>query len=292
MRQRLAAISAAISAAMLLAVTACSGGGGDGPPAAVPPSELADLAQDTAAAGAVSAAIDGLRESNTGTFSTRLEYDDVTYDHYGSYRLSPAQQRVSVTVGPPDDPVTTEVVGHAGRFFARLPPDGPVSSPCWVSGDPQQIAEVTGVETNPDFNQLPGALGLAATAAGVAYAEGSPPGEVLGSVDLATATALISPRLPALLGIVGESHQVLARLTLDDGTFTAIRVEGPAILAALDRAGTEADPAELAEVFGAEVPIEVTLADAGEKVVIEPPAPAAVIDLDDPDAPQRVARCE
>jgi len=287
MRQRLAAISAA----MLLAVAACSGGDGDGPPAAVRPSELADLEQDAAAAGAVSAAIDGLRESNTGTFSTRLAYDDVTYDYYGSYRLSPAQQRVSVTVGLPD-PVTTEVVGDAGRFFARLPPDGPVSSPCWVTGDPQQIAEMTGVETNPDFNQLPGTLGLAATAVGVAYAEGSPPGEVLGSVDLATATALISPRLPALLGIVGESHRVLARFTLDDGAFTGIRVEGPAILAALDRAGTEADPAELAEVFGADVPIEVTLADAGEKVVIEPPAPAAVTDLDDPDASRRVAQCE
>jgi hypothetical protein len=40
------------------------------------------------------------------------------------------------------------------------------------------------------------------------------------------------------------------------------------------------------------VPIEVTLADAGERVVIEPPAPAAVIDLDASDAAERLAQCE
>ncbi|MDQ4051716.1 MAG: hypothetical protein M3237_03320 [Actinomycetota bacterium] len=286
MRRRLTAVSAA----MLLAVTACSDG--DEPTAAARPTELSVLEDDPAAATAVSAALDRLRESDTGTFTTGLVYDDVTFDYYGSYRLSPAQQRVSVTAGLPDDPVTTEAVGDSGPFYVRLPPDGPVSSLCWVSGDPQQIAEVTGVETNPDFNRLPGALSIASTAVGVAYAEDSPRGEVLGSVDLATATALISQRLPALLGLVGASHRVLARFTLHDGVLAAIRVEGPAILAALDRAGTEAEPDELAEVFGADVPIEVTLADAGEKVVIAPPAPAAVIDLGDPDAAQRLTECD
>ncbi len=163
-----------------------------------------------------------------------------------------------------------------------------MSSPCWVSGDPQQITELTGVETNPDFNQLPGAVILASTVVGIAYAEGSVTHEVLGSVDLATAMALISPRLPALLGIVGANDRVLARFTLDDGVLTSIRVDGPAILAALEESGTKADPQELADVFAAETPIEVTLADSGADVVIEPPDPTAVIDLAAPDAQERL----
>jgi len=196
-----------------------------------------------------------------------------------------------VTAELPDGPVATEAVGDADDFYVRLPPDGPVSSPCWVSGDPQQIAEVTGVETNPDFNQLPGAVILASTAFGVAYAEGSVAHEVLGSVDLATAMALISPRLPALLGIVGANHRVLARLTVDDGVLSSIRVDGPAVLAALQESGTEADPEELADVFAADTPIEVTLSDPGAEVVIDPPEPAAVIDLAAPGAQERLDSC-
>ena len=116
--------------------------------------------------------------------------------------------------------------------------------------------------------------------------------DVLGSVDLATAAALISPRLPGLLGVVVGSDRVLARFSLDDGVLSGISVDGPAILASLAESGTEADPAELAKVFGAATPIEVTLSDSGADVVIEPPSPAAVIDLASPDAQQRLDQCE
>ena len=91
--------------------------------------------------------------------------------------------------------------------------------------------------------------------------------------------ALISPRLPVLLGIEGAQARVLARFSLDDGVLSGISVDGPAILAALAESGTPADPEELADVFGAATPIKVTLADSGADVVIEPPSPSAVIDL-------------
>jgi hypothetical protein len=284
----------AIAATTLLvvALAGCSGDDDEGvPPAQARPTVLTDLTDDPAATTAVSQALAALRAGNAGTFTTHLVYSDSTYDYRGSYRLSPAQQRLSVTADLPDGLVETDAVGDADRFYVRLPPDGPVSSPCWVSGDPQQIAEVTGFESNPDFNQLPGAISLAATASGAAFVEGLPE-EVLGSVDLATATALISPRLPGLLGIVAGDDRVVAQLSLDDGVLARISVAGPAILAALEVAGTEVDPEELADVFGAAVPIEVTLSDSGAEVVIEPPAPTAVIDLAAPDAQERVAACE
>jgi hypothetical protein len=291
MRQRLTAISAATL--LVLSTAACSGDDdGEQPRAATPPSALAELTEDPAAASAVKDALDVLRASNAGTFTARLEYDEITYDYYGSYRVDPAQHRISVTAGPPDELVTTEAVGDGGEFYVRLPPDGPVSSPCWVTGDPERVAEVTGFVTNPDFNWLPGALGLAATAVGVAYPQDSPPGEVLGSVDLATATGLISPRLPALLGIVKGDERVLARLSLRDGVLVGVRVDGEAILAALAQVGTDADPEELARVFGADAPVQVTLADAGADVVIQPPDPSAVIDLGRPDADRRLAECD
>jgi hypothetical protein len=288
MRQVLTAISATTLTAV--ALVGCSGDDNEGDaPAAGRPTVLTELADDPAATTAVSEALDALRSGNSGTFTTSLAYDDTTYDYYGSYRLSPAQQRVSVTADLADGPVGTEAVGDGGRFYVRLPPDGPVSSRCWVSGDPQRIAEVTGVETNPSFNRLPGAISLASSAVGAAFVDGA--GDVLGSVDLATATALVSPRLPALLGIVDGNHRVLARFSLDDGVLSGISIDGPAILAALDAADTDADPEELADAFGADVPIEVTLSDSGAEVVIEPPAPTAVIDLTAPDAALQVAAC-
>lgn len=291
MRQRLTVILG--TTLLVLTLAACSEDADGGPaPVEAKPSALAEVTDDPAATTDVSAALDALRSGNSGTFTAHLEYADNTYDYYGSYRLSPAQQRVSVTAELPDGPVATEAVGDAGDFFVRLPPDGPVSSPCWVTGDPVQIADATGVETNPDFDHLPGAVVLASTAMGVAYAEGSVDHEVLGSVDLAAAMALISPRLPALLGIAGADHRVLARLTVDDGVLSGIRVDGPAVLAALETIGTEADPEELADVFAADTPIEVTLADSGAAVVIEPPEPDAVIDLSAPDAAERLDSCD
>jgi hypothetical protein len=292
MRQRL---TAAISATTLLVLTLTACMEDDDPdPAAlvIPPSSLAQVTDDSAATTAISQSLDELRSGNSGTFSTHLKYADNIYDFYGSYRLIPAAQRVSVTADLPDGPVMTEAVGDARHFYVRLPPDGPVSSPCWVSGDPALITELIGVETSRDFNQYPGAVILASTAIGIAYVEGSVTHEVLGSVDLATAMALISPRLPALLGIVGANDRVLARFTLTDGALTSIKVDGPAILAALEESGTEADPQELADVFAADTPIEVTLADSGADVVIEPPDPSAVIDLAAPDAQARVDACE
>ncbi len=289
MRQQLTAIAAMTLVAG--AVAACSGDEGTKPPpAAVPPSAIADLTDDPAATTALSEAIDALREGNSGTFTTRVEYADLGFDYYGSYRLQPSQQRVSVTAELPDGPAATEAVGDGGSFFVRLPPDGPVSSKCWVTGDPTQITEVTGVETNPDFNQLPGAISLASTAVGIAPAGVGD--DVLGAVDLTTAMALISPRLPVLLGIEGAQDRVLARFSLDDGVLSGISVDGPAILAALAESGTPADPEELADVFGAATPIQVTLADSGADVVIEPPSPTAVIALGSADAQQRLDLCE
>ncbi len=289
MRQQLTAIAVMT---LVAGLAACSGDDEAAPPsAASTPSAIAELAEDPTAATAISEAIRALREGNSGTFASHLEYADLTFDYHGSYRLKPRQQRVSVTADLADGPTATEAVGDDGRFFVRLPPDGPVSSKCWVMGDPRQITEVTGVETNPDFNQLPGAVSLASTAVGIAPATGRD--DVLGSVDLSIAMAQISPRLPALLGIAGAQHRVLARFSLtEEGAMSGIEVDGPAILAALADAGTEVDQEELASVFGAATPITVTLADSGADVVIEPPAASAVIDLDSSDAPQRVALCD
>lgn len=290
MRQPLTVAAATI--ALMLPVAACSDDR-DSPPPPVDarPSQVGELVADGAAADEVAAALAALRDGGSGTFTTRVEYDDVGYDYHGSYRLSPAQQRISISADLPDGPLATEAVGAGGAYFVRLPADGPVSSPCWVVGDPAEVAEVTGVETDPDFRQLPGAIRLAVTVAGVAPAEGSAVDDVLGTVDLTTAMALVSPRLPGLLGITGEEHPVVARIALADGVLSSIRLDGTAILAALDEAGTEADVDELERVFGADVPIEVTLADSGADVVIEPPEPARVIDLGRPDAAQRLGSC-
>ncbi len=275
-------------------LTACSGDDEPKPPpAGPPPSAIAELSADPAAATAVAEGIQALSDGNSGTFTTHLEYADLTFDFYGSYRLDPAQQRVSVSADLADGTASTEAVGDDSGFYVRLPPDGPVSSKCWVTGTPQEVTGLTGVETNADFNQVPGAIALAATAEGVASADdGNPTDDALGSVDLATAAALISPRLPGLLGVVVGSDRVLARFSLDDGVLSAISVDGPAILASLAESGTEADPAELAEVFGATTPIAVTLSDSGAEVVIEPPSPSTVIDLASPDAQERLGRCE
>ncbi len=270
---------------------ACSNDPAAPPPsAALTPSTVAELISDAEARTTVSEAVRALRDGNSGTFTTHLEYADLTFDYYGSYRLEPSEQRVSVTAELADGPAATEAVGVKDAFFVRLPPDGPVSSKCWVTGEPKQIAEVTGIETNPDFYQLPGAISLASTAVGIAPATGR--ADVLGSVDLGIAVALISPRLPALLGIAGAQHRVLARFSLDEGALSLIEVDGPAILAALAEADTEVDPEELADVFGAATPVTVTLSDSGAEVVIEPPTQSAVIDLHSPDAQERVALCD
>ena len=281
-------------AVAVLALAGCTDDEGGTPaPTDSRPSTIAELAEDPSAAAAVAEGIEGLRDGNSGTFTTHLEYADLTIDYYGSYRVDPAQQRVSVTAELAEGPAVTEAVGDGGSFYVRLPPEGPVSSKCWVIGDAAQVTELTGVETNADFNQVPGAIALAATAEGIAPADaGDPHDDVLGSVDLATAAALISPRLPGLLGIVVGSDRVLARFSLDDGVLAAISVDGPAILASLAESGTDVDPAELEKVFGAATPIAVTLSDSGAEVVIEPPSPSAVIDLALPDAQERVAACE
>ncbi len=206
---------AGLVAGSVAGLAACSGDDEAAPPSAViTPSTVAELVEDAAATTTVSEAVRALRDGNSGTFTAHLEYADLTFDYYGSYRLKPREQRVSVTAQLADGPVATEAVGVEDAFFVRLPPDGPVSSKCWVTGDPKQIAEVTGVETNPDFYQVPGAISLASTAVGIAPATGR--ADVLGSVDLGVAMALISPRLPALLGIAGAQHRVLARFSLDD----------------------------------------------------------------------------
>lgn len=287
MRPRLTSIFATTLLALSLA--GCSGDDTDLPPAPGAPTSLAELVDDPAATATISAALDALREGNSGTFASHLVYGDLTFDYYGSYRLAPAQQRVSATAYLADGPVESEAVGDDGRYFVRLPPDGPVSSPCWVTGDPRQVAAITGVETNPDFTEFPGAIHLAATAIGVSNTTTSD--KVLGSVDLVTATGLISPRLPTLLGISGVQDRVLARFDLDDGVLAGISVSGPAILAALDAAGTAADREELETVFAADPAIEVTFSDPGADVLIEAPARVRVIDLSTTGAEERVDAC-
>ena len=53
------------------------------------PRAIAELTDDPAATTAVSEAIDALREGNSGTFTTHVEYADLSFDYYGSYRLQP-----------------------------------------------------------------------------------------------------------------------------------------------------------------------------------------------------------
>lgn len=253
------------------------------------PSSLAELTEDEAAARAVTEAITAVRVANTGTFSAHLEYADQVFDHSGSYRLVPPQQRSTVIADTGAGPVESEAIGADGEYVVRLPADGPVSSTCWVRGTPARVSEVVGLETDPDFERLPGAVVLASTAVGIS-ADPSRSGDVLGSVDLAVATELISPRLPALLGLSG-GEPVLAHLEITDGELTGIRVDGAAILSALDEAGSTADPDELARVFGSDTPVDVGLDNAGSKVVIESRRPASVIDLDAPGAARRLAAC-
>ena len=287
MRLRLTGIFA--TTLLVLTLAGCSGDDKDQAPAPGAPTALADLVDDTSATATIAVALDALREGNAGTFATHVLYGDLAFDYYGSYRLVPAQQRVSVTADLADGPSATEAVGDGGRYFVRLPPDGPVSSPCWVTGDPQQVAAVSGVETNPDFTRLPGAIHLAATAIGIANTSVSD--EVFGSVDLVTAMALVSPRLPALLDLSGDQDRVLARFDLDDGVLAGITVSGPAILAALDLTGTPADREELERVFSADPAIEVTFSDSGADVLIEAPGRGQVIDLSTPGAEERVDTC-
>ncbi len=262
---------------------------GSAPAGSDSPTSVTDVTADAATAQAVTDAITTLRVANTGTFSAHLEYADQVFDRSGSYRLDPPRQRSTLSVDTGDGLVESESIGVAGDFFVRMPADGPVSSPCWVRGSPARIAEVVGLETNPAFDRLPGVIVLVSTAIGLAP-DPARSGDVLGSVDLAVATGLISPRLPSLLGL-GDGERVLAHLELTDGVLTGIEIEGAALLAALEEIGTEADPDELARVFGSDVPIDVALENAGSKVVIEARRPTNVIDLDSPQAERRLAAC-
>ncbi len=283
-----------LPAVLLLLAPALSGcgddGGGSAPAADDQPTSVTEVTADEASAQAVTDAITALRVANTGTFSSHLEYGDQVFDLSGSYRLDPPEQRFTVTADPGTGPVESEAIGADGEYVVRLPADGPVSSTCWVRGTPAQVSEVVGLETNPDFQVLPGAIVLASTAVGLGP-DPSRSGDVLGSVDLSVATGLISPRLPALLGLSG-GEPVLAHLEITDGTLTGIRLDGQALLTALDEAGSEADPDELARVLGTDSPIEVGLDNAGSKVVIVSRRPASVIDLADADATSRLADCQ
>ncbi len=88
---------------LVLALAACSEDDDPEPaPATSRPSTLAEVTDDSAATTAISQALDELRSGNSGTFTTHLKYADNIYDYYGSYRLTPAQQRVSVTADLPD----------------------------------------------------------------------------------------------------------------------------------------------------------------------------------------------
>ncbi|GAA4696718.1 hypothetical protein [Nocardioides nanhaiensis] len=285
---------AAVAVTSLL-LGACGGGGDDTatPAPAEVPTSLTGLAADSAATQALNDALTGLRVGNTGTFDAVYTYADQRFDYTGVYRLSPAEQRLTFTadLGEAGDgePVESETVSDAGEFFVRLPADGDISSRCWVTGEPARVTETVGLEFNPGFEKLPGVVVLASTAVGIAEDPQVRDG-LLGSVDLTTATALISPRLPTLLGLTGQ-ERVLARLTLDDGVLRDLRVEGPALLAALQEAGVQADPAELERVFAAEAPIEITFDNPGSKVVIETPAPTDVVDLDAADAAEQLSAC-
>lgn len=272
------------------ALAGCGDDDADGTPATTgSPTTLAEVTEDPAAEQAVTEAITTLRVGGTGTFSAHLEYADQVFDLTGSYRLDPAGQRLTVVGDKGEGRVESEAVGVDGDYVVRLPADGPVLSRCWVRGDPSRIAEVVGLETNPAFRRLPGAVVLASTAVGIAP-DPSRAGDVLGSVDLATALGLISPRLPGLLGLAGD-ERVLAHLTITDEALTGITVDGDAILAALDEAGTDVDQAALEEAFAAEAPVSVGLDNAGSKVVVEGPRESAVIDLAAPDAQQRLSDC-
>ena len=272
------------------ALAGCGDDGGGAPAAGDVPTSVTEVTEDADSAQTVTDALTAVRVANTGTFSAHLEYDDQVFDHSGSYRLDPPQQRFTVIADTGVGPVESEAIGAEGEYVVRLPADGPVSSPCWVRGAPARIAEVVGLETNPDFERLPGAIVLASTAVGLAP-DPTRRGDVLGSVDLAVATGMISPRLPTLLGLTGE-ERVLAHLDVTDGALSGIQVDGDAILATLDEIGTEADPDELARVFGGRVAVDVGLDNPGSKVVIVSRRPASVIDLDAPDAAGRLADCQ
>ena len=277
---------------VLTALAGCGGdggNGGNGATAADRPTSVSEVTEDAASVQAVTDAITAVRVAGTGTFSAHLEYSDQVFDHNGSYRLDPPQQRFTVIADTGDGPVESEAIGADGEYVVRLPADGPISSPCWVRGTPARITEVVGLETNPAFEQLPGEIVLASTAVGIGP-DPSRSGDVLGSVDLGVATGLISPRLPALLGLTG-GEPVLAHLDLTDGELTGISVDGDAILAALDEIGTDVDPAALEKAFAHDVPITVGLDNAGSKVVIESRRPASVIDLAAPDSAERLAAC-
>ena len=293
------ALLATVAAVALLGLSAC-GGDDDAapPPPAEAPTSLSGLVADAEATQALNDALTGLRVANTGTFDAVYSYADQVFDYTGVYRLSPAEQRLTFTADLGEagsgeagsgEPVESETVSDAGEFFVRLPADGDISSRCWVTGEPARVTETVGLEFNPGFEKLPGVVVLASTAVGIAE-DPAVRGGLLGSVDLATTTALISPRLPALLGLTGQ-ERVLARLTLVDGVLRDLRVEGPALLAALEEAGVGTDPAELERVFAAETPIDITFDNPGSKVVIETPDPADVVDLDAADAAERLAAC-
>lgn len=288
------ALLATATAVVLLGLSAC---GGDDDAAPPPPTEaptsLSGLVADAEATQALNDALTGLRVANTGTFDAVYSYADQVFDYTGVYRLSPAEQRLTFTADLGEagsgEPVESETVSDAGEFFVRLPADGDISSRCWVTGEPARVTDTVGLEFNPGFEKLPGVVVLASTAVGIAE-DPTVRGGLLGSVDLSTTTALISPRLPALLGLTGQ-ERVLARLTLVDGVLRDLRVEGPALLSALEEAGVDTDPAELERVFAAETPIDITFDDPGSKVVIETPDPADVVDLDGRDAAGQLEAC-
>lgn len=288
------ALLATAAAVALLGLSACGGDDDTAvPPPAEVPTSLSGLVADAEATQALADALTGLRVGNTGTFDAVYTYADQVFDYTGVYRLSPAEQRLTFTadLGEAGDgePVESETVSDAGEFFVRLPADGDISSRCWVTGDPARVTETVGLEFNPAFEKLPGVVVLASTAVGIAD-DPTVRGGLFGSVDLATTTALISPRLPALLELTGQ-ERVLARLTVVDGVLRDLQVEGAALLAALEEAGVTTDPAELERVFAAETPIDITFGNPGSKVVIETPDPADVVDLDAADAEARLAAC-
>jgi hypothetical protein len=82
MRQRLTAICA--TTGLVLTLAGCTDDGGAAPPPVSRPTVLAELVDDPGATTALSQALDALRDGNSGTFTTHLDYADFTFDYNGS----------------------------------------------------------------------------------------------------------------------------------------------------------------------------------------------------------------
>ncbi len=250
----------------------CGGGGADSP---------GEGADRPTAAQAVRAGITGLRDAGTATFTTHVDLSGLTVDQDGAFTIPGQAQRSTYTISTGATMVEVRMLGVDAQVFVSYPDVDRTPTACFMTGDPERIAAISGADVAGLDAGLPTAAFVAASATGGDYTSTSPDAStVTGSVDLAQALSLVGAKLVDRLGLKAGAHRVAATLTLRDGVLTGFTVAGPDLNKAAAKAGIPGG----STLFAPDSVVEGAFDDLGSEVAVSAPPASRLVPLDAGDA--------